>query len=126
MQNWSLKKKALSDLDQKMHEILTSNRLDSEKLTLYNKALQKSKIFLKKFQPKTSARKFLSEKAVSKRYKKLLKDATSKKNLDWDDKGCMILDNRVVPGLNIDDLFQSALKKRDPTLPGVREFESML
>ena len=38
----------------------------------------------------------------------------------------MILDNRVVPGSNIDDLLQSALKKRDPTLPGVREFESML
>ena len=125
-------KKALSDLDQKMHEILTSNRPDSEKITLYNEALQKSKVFLKKIQPKTSARKPLSENAVLKRYKKrvrakkLLKDATSKKNLDWDDKGRMILDNCVVPGSNIDDLFQSALKKRDPTLPSVHEFESML
>ena len=125
-------KKALSDLDQKMHKILTSNRPDSEKITLYNEALQKSKVFLKKIQPKTSARKPLSENTVLKRYKKrvrakkLLKDATSKKNLDWDDKGRMILDNRVVPGSNIDDLFQSALKKRDPTLPGVPEFESML
>ena len=125
-------KKALSNLDQKMHEILTSNRRDSEKITLYNEALQKSKVFLKKFQPKTSARKPLSENAVLKRYKKrvrakkLLKDATNKKNLDWDDEGCMILDNRMVPGSNIDDLFQSALKKRDPTLSSVREFESML
>ena len=94
--------------------------------------MQKSKVFLKKIQPKTSSRKPLSENAVLKRYKKrvrakkLLKDATSKKNLDWDDKGCMILDNRVVPGSNIGDLFQSALKKRDPTLPGIHEFESML
>ena len=125
-------KKALSDLDQKMYEILTSNRPDSKKITLYKEALQKSKVFLKKIQPKTSARKPLSENTVLKRYKKrvrakkLLKDATSKKNLDWDDKGHMILDNRVVPGSNIDDLFQSALKKRDPTLPGVHEFESML
>ena len=109
-------KKMLSELDQKMHEILTSNRWDSEKITLYNEALQKSKVFLKKIQPKTS-RKSLSENAVLKRYKKrvrakkLFKDVTSKKNLDWDEKGRMILDNRVVPGSNIDDLFQSALKE---------------
>ena len=69
---------------------------------------------------------------VLKRYKKragvkkLLKEAKSKKNLDWDADGQMVLDNRVVPGLNIDNLFQSALKKRNPTLPGVREFESLL
>ena len=69
---------------------------------------------------------------VLKRYKKrawvkkLLKEANSKKNLDWDSDGQMVLDNRVVPGSNIDDLFQSALKKRNPTLPGVREFESLL
>ena len=46
-------KKVLSELDTKMQEILTSNRPDSEKVTLYNEALQKSKLFLKKFQPKT-------------------------------------------------------------------------
>ena len=125
-------KKALSDLDQKMHKILTSNRPESEKITLYNQALQKSKVFLKKIQPKTFARKPLSENAVLKQYKKrvrakkLLKDVTSKKNLDWDDKGRMILDNRMLPGSNIDNLFQSALKKKDSTLPGILEFESML
>ena len=59
-------KKALSDLDQKMHEILTSNRPDSDKITLYNEVLQKSKVFLKKFQPKTSTRKPLSENVVLK------------------------------------------------------------
>ena len=74
----------------------------------------------------------LSENAILKRYKKragvkkLLKEAKSKKNLDWDADGQMVLDNRVVPDLNIDDLFQSALKKRNPTLLGVREFESLL
>ena len=125
-------KKALSNLNQKMHKILTSNRPDSEKITLYNEALQKSKVFLKKFQLKMSARKPLSENAVLKRYKKrvrakkLLKDATSKKNLNWDDEGRIILHNHVVSGSNIDDLFQSALKKRDPTLPGVCKFESVL
>ena len=114
-----------------MQEILTSNRPDSEKVTLYNEALQKSKLFLKKFQPKT-VKKPLSESAVLKRFKKrtkakqLFKDATSKKNLDWNKDGQMFLDDRVVPGSHIDDLFQSPLKKRDPTLPGAREFESML
>ena len=81
-------KKVLSELDAKMQEILTSNRPDSEKVTLYNEALQKSKLFLKKFQPKTPVKKPLSESAVLKRFKKrtkakkLFKDATSKKNLD--------------------------------------------
>ena len=74
----------------------------------------------------------MSESAVLKRFKKrtkakkLFKDATSKKNLDWNEDGQMLLDDRVVPGSHIDDLFQSTLKKRDSTLPGAREFESML
>ena len=62
-------KKVLSELDAKMQEILTSNRPDSEKVTLYNEALQKSKLFLKKFQPKTPVKKPLSESAVLKRFK---------------------------------------------------------
>ena len=109
-------KKVLSELDAKMQEILTSNRPDSEKVTLYNEALQKSKLFLKKFQPKT-VKKLLSESAVLKRFKKrtkakkLFKDATSKKNLDWDEDGQMLLDDRVVPGSHIDDLFQSTLNE---------------
>ena len=109
-------KKVLSELDAKMQEILTSNRPDSEKIILYNEALQKSKLFLKKFQPKTSVKKHLSESAVLKRFKertkakKLFKDATSKKNLDWNEDGQMLLDDRVVPGSHINDLFQSALK----------------
>ena len=78
-------KKVLSELDAKMQEILTSNRPDSEKVTLYNEALQKSKLFLKKFQPKTPVKKPLFESAVLKRFKKrtkakkLFKAATSKK-----------------------------------------------
>ena len=125
-------KKVLSDLDRKMQEILQSNKPDSEKVTLYNEALQKSKLFLKKSQPKTPVKKPLSDKVVLKQYKKragvkkLLKEAKSKKNLDWDADGQMVLDNRVVPGSNIKNLFQSALKKRNPILPGVREFESLL
>ena len=38
----------------------------------------------------------------------------------------MVLDDRVMPRSHIDNLFQSTLKKRDPTLPGVHEFESLL
>ena len=82
-------KKVLSELDAKMQEILTSNRPDSEKVILYNEALQKSKLFLNKVQPKATVKKFLSKSTVLKRFKKqtktnkLFKDATSKKNLDW-------------------------------------------
>ena len=63
-------KKVLSELDAKMQEILTSNRPDREKITLNNEALQKSKLFLKKFQPKTPVKKRLSESAVLKHFKK--------------------------------------------------------
>ena len=59
-------KKVLSDLDRKMQEILQSNKPDSEKVTLYNQALQKSKLFLKKSQPKTPVKKPLSDKVVLK------------------------------------------------------------
>ena len=72
-------KKAFSNLDQKMHEILTSKRPESKKKTFYNEALQKSKVFLKKFQPKTSAKKPLSENAVFKRYKKRVRAKNSSK-----------------------------------------------
>ena len=63
-------KKLLSELDAKMQEILTSIRPDSEKVTLYNKALPKSKLFLKKFQPKPKVKKPFSESSVLKLYKK--------------------------------------------------------
>ena len=56
-------KKVFSELDAKIQEILTSNRPDSEKVALYNEVLQKLKLFLKKFQPKTTVKKPLSESA---------------------------------------------------------------
>ena len=86
-------KKVLSELDAKMQEILTSNRPDHEKVTLYNGALQKSKLFLKKFQPETTVKKPLSEHCKKQtKAKKLFKDATSKKNLDWNEDGQMLLE----------------------------------
>ena len=63
----------LSKLNAEMQEILTSNRPDSKKTVLYNEVLQKSKLFLKKFQSKTPAKKPLSESAVLKRFKKSTK-----------------------------------------------------
>ena len=66
-------KKVLFELDAEMQKILTFNRPDSKKITLYNEALQKSKLFLKKFQPETPVKKPLSESAVLKRFKKRTK-----------------------------------------------------
>ena len=75
----------------------------------------------------------MPESTVLKRYKKratrakkLFKNAPSKNNLDWNEDGQMVLNKRVVPGSQIDDLFQLTLKKENPTLPGVREFDSLL
>ena len=66
-------KKVLPDLYQKMQEIWQSNRPDSEKVTLYNKTLQKLKLFLKKIQPKIPVKNSLSENALLKRYKNVSK-----------------------------------------------------
>ena len=52
------------------------------------------------------------------------KVATTKKNLDWNKDGRILLDDQVVPRSHINDLFQS--KERNLTLPGVREFELIL
>ena len=38
----------------------------------------------------------------------------------------MVLHNQVVPGSTINNLVQSALKKENFILPGVREIESLL
>ena len=65
--------KVLSELDAKMQEILTFDRPDSEKITLYNETLQKSKLFQKKFQPETPVKKPFPESAVLKRFKKRIK-----------------------------------------------------
>ena len=111
----------LADTDKSKAVIALTNKLTGN--SLYSASL------LNKEKHRNSP---LSESAVLKRFKKrtkakkLFKDATSKKNLDWNEDGQMLLDDRVVPGSHIDDLFQSNLKKRDPTLPGAREFESML
>ena len=56
----------------------------------------------------------------------LFKDATGKKYLDWNEDGQMVLEDRVVHGSHIDDLLHSTLKKYDPTLPYIHEFESLL
>ena len=130
-------KKILSEIDIKMQEILNSNKSDNEKIKLYNQALQKSRVFLKKSQSKPKQvfmkddKKF-SESALLTKFrkrakaKKVLQNIKKQKALDYDSEGRLILDGRVIPGSNLDNLLQSALKKRNPTLPGLREFESIL
>ena len=59
-----------------------------------------------------------SQKTIQRRHQQ--------KEFNWNEDGQMILDGRVMPGSHIDDLLQSTVKKRDSTLPGVCEFESVL
>ena len=104
----------LPDLVQKVQEIIQSNRPDSENVTFYNEALQKPKLFLQKSQPKTWVKKSLSETRLQKTCQGQKTTLRTKKQKDWDADDQMALDNQMVPGSNIDDLFQSALKKRNP------------
>ena len=62
-------KKVLSELNAKMQESVSLktcsfNQPKSEKVTLYNEMLQKTKLLLKKFQPKTPLKTPLSEIGV--------------------------------------------------------------
>ena len=134
----SPEKKILSNLDTQMQEILHSDLPQSEKLKLYNQILQKSKIFLQKSQPKPKQvvfkkeKKQLPETEILKKFRKqtkvknLLETVKREKNLNWDSEGQLVIDGRPIPGSNIQQLLQSVLKKRNPTTPGLREFESFL
>ena len=52
-------KKVLSELDAKMQEILTSNRPDSEKVTLYNEGVAKIKVISEKVSTENTGEKTL-------------------------------------------------------------------
>ena len=115
-----LQEKIVSDLDQQMREILESQVPEAEKITLYNEALQKSRLFLKRKlnQVVPPESKSLSETSVLKPFpkkraaaKKILNSIKAKKNLSWDHKGTVLLDQRKVPGTNIETLLKKSLQK---------------
>ena len=115
-----LPEKIVSDLDQRMREILNSQGSESEKMALYNEALQKSRLFLKRKRNEDTALEdtTLNEATVLKPFtkkrakaKKILNSIKSKKNLSWDHEGTVLLDNRKVPGAKIETLLKKSLKK---------------
>ena len=125
--------KVLSQLDEEMQQILNSQRSDREKVKLYNNALQKSKLFRKKvLRPQAALQKPISENDILKKFKKktrvkkLLSEIKKHKNLSWDSQGHLLLDQQIVPSSQIDTLLRSAVVKREPSIPGWREFEGML
>ena len=125
-------KKIFSELDTKMQEILNSDLPAAEKMQLYNEALQKSKLFQQKTQAKSKRVEKLSDSAILSKVRKktkarqLLKNIKEQKNLDFDDKGQILLDERVIPGSDINQIFQSVLNKQNLNLPGLHEFEALL
>ena len=125
-------KKILSKLDTKMQEVLNSDLPAAEKMQLYNEALQKSKLFQGKTQTKSKRVEKLSDSAILSKVRKktkprqLLKNIKEQKNLDFDDKGQILLDKRVIPGSDINEIFQCVLNKQNLDLPGLREFEALL
>ena len=127
-----IEKKILSDLDVQMNEILNSNKTDSEKATLYNQVLQRSNLIRRKSKSKQDKETKLADSAILSKFKKrtrakkLLEKVKQQKNLTWDQDGTLVLDDRKIPGSSIQKLFESSIKKREPTLPGLNEFESLV
>ena len=111
-----------------MQEILNSDLPAAEKIQLYNKALQKSKLFQQKTLAKSKRVKKLSDSAILSKVRKktkarqLLKNIKEQKNIDFNDKGQILLDERVIPGSDINQFFQCVLNKQNLNLPGLREF----
>ena len=125
-------KKILSELDTKMQEIFNSDLPAAEKTQLYNEALQKSKLCQQKTQAKSKQVEKLSHSAILSKVRKktkarqLLKNIKEEKNLDFDHKGQILLDKRVIPGSDTNQIFQCVLNKRNLDLPGLHEFEALL
>ena len=122
-------KKILSELDTKMQEILNSDLPAAEKMQLYNEVLQK--LFQQKTQAKSKRVEKLSDSAILSKVRKktkarqLLKNIKEQKNPDFDDKGRILLDKRVIPGSDINQIFQCVLNKQNLDLPGLHEFEAL-
>ena len=125
-------KKILSELDTKMQEILNSDLPATEKMQLYNEALQKSKLFQQKTQAKPKRVEKLSDSAILSKVRKktkarqLLKNINEQKNLDFDDKGQILLDERVIPDSDINQILQCVFNKQNLNLTGLRAFEALI
>jgi len=132
-----VEKRVLSDLDRSMEKILQSNAPDTEKIKLYNEAMQKSLLYSKKTQKKPKPvvvkekSQPVTEQALLKRYtkksaaKKVLGKIQKNRSAGWDADGHFVLDGQAIPSSDITTLLHSAVKKRDATLPGWKEFESI-
>ena len=101
-------------------------------MQLYNEVLQKSKLFQQKTRAKPKRVEKLSDSAIlSKVGKKtkarqLLKNIKEQKNLDFDNKGQILLHKCVIPGSDINQIFQCVLNKQNLNLPGSHKFEALL
>ena len=128
----------LSDLDQKMQDILQSQRPVQEKMKLYNEVLQKSQTYRKKRKPsaiKTIVQKEkepISELTLANRYRKkktrarkVLTAVKKRSGAGWDVDGRFVFDNQPIPSSDIKKLLHSAVEKKDKTLAGWKEFDSI-
>ena len=81
-----------------MHEILNSVKPDSEKIVLYNQALQKSNLLRRKSKPSIGKKTRVEDSAILSKFrnknpaKKLLNRIKKQKNLTWDHDGTLLLD----------------------------------
>ena len=124
--------KILSTLDKKMQDILGLKIPAHEKMQLHNEALQKSQLYERKTRRKEGVKeKSLSQSEILKVYKKtakprkILKSLHENKNSFWNASGNLIVDDQVMPSSDIRKLLRSAVGKRNTTLPGWKEFNSL-
>jgi len=94
--------------------------------------LQKSRLYEKKSQGKRKEEGSISEDTFLKKYKKkarnkrALKAMRDNRSVGCDTNGRLLVDDTPVPPSDIDKLLHSAITKQDKSLPGWKEFNSIL
>lgn len=134
----------LSSLDTDMKRILYSNLSDSEKVTLYNQILTRYRdVYAKSKEPLTIQIKdnykqvqtlpmreeilHFIPKSLKNKASDLLQRLSNRNDINWNDKGELIVDNETIHGSHIVDLVGDLIRSRKQDPPrGWRAFADAL
>ena len=130
--------RTISRLDEEMENILRRSDInDSEKITLYNQVLQRYLEYQerpKQDTPPTPIAKDLKEEIfmtvpvnLKRKAEALLTRVQNDPNITWNERGEFIYQGQIVPGSNMTDLINDALRQRKTFQPhGWRDFARAL
>ena len=125
----------LADFEQKMQNILHSQKPPSEKMLLYNNILGKSKAYKQKRRTrgvqkkeKLSKKEILKhfKKAKNKKVKRILSGIEQQKNISWNDARNLVCDDRSISSSNITELLRSAVVKKKNEYSSVAIVQNVL